>query len=233
MNNQSVIFVASDSEVIADTVIEQLEIEFKRVQRCVHYQAVAIAQEFLRSEAEVILLAYQSLDSAIHLRKTLTEVGQKQSTTPFHAVTLCNKASVEKAYQLSKQHFFYDYVVFWPLSYDPHRLIMSVHQALDDLGYNADIQQQRFELESKQQSIKTVTQMVEQMLGEQKVKKSELNSLIKDALKKLNQPAPLRQITAQQKPWVAMVVDDDEFQCMLLKKLLENERFIVHVAESG
>lgn len=233
MNNQSVIFVASDSEVIADTVIEQLESEFKRIQRCVHYQAVAIAQMFLRSEADVILLAYQSLDSAIHLRKTLAEVCHKQREQPFHTVTLCNKASVEQAYQLSKQRFFYDYVVFWPLSYDPHRLIMSVHQALDDLGYNADIQQQRLELESKQQSIKAVTRMVEQMLGEQKVKTSELNSLIKDALKKLNQPTPLKQKSVQQKPLVAMVIDDDEFQCLLLKKLLENEKFIVHVAESG
>lgn len=233
MNNHSVIFVASDSAVIADTVIEQLEVEFKRIQRCVHYQAAAIAQMFLRSEAKVILLAYQSLDSAIHLRKTLAEVCQRQRQQPYHTVTLCNKASVEQAYQLSKQRFFYDYVVFWPLSYDPYRLIMSVHQALDDLGYNADIQQQRIELESKQQSIKTVTQMVEQMLGEQKVKTSELNSLIKDVLSKLNQPAPIKPQTVKQKPWVAMVIDDDEFESLMLQKLLESEKFVVHVAGGG
>jgi CheY-like chemotaxis protein len=233
MNDRSVIFVASDSEVIADTVIEQLEAEFKRIQRCVHYQAVAIAQMFLRSEADVILLAYQSLDSAIHLRRTLIEVCHKQRATPFHTVTLCNKASVEQAYQLSKQRFFYDYVVFWPLSYDPYRLIMSVHQALDDLGYNADILQQRLELESKKHSIKAVTQMVEQMLGEQKTKKSELDTLIKSALKKLNQPVLVQQKVAAQNPLVAMVIDDDEFHCQLIKKLLENEGFIVHVAEGG
>lgn len=228
MNSRSVIFVASDSEVIADTVIEQLGTEFKTIQRCVHYQAVAIAQQFLRSEAEVILLAYQSLDSAIHLRKTLTEVCHKKRANPFHTVTLCNKDSVEQAYQLSKQRFFYDYVVFWPLSYDPYRLIMSVHQALDDLGYNADIQKQRFELEAKTHSIKSVTQLVEQMLAEQKTKKSELDSLIKSALKNLNQP-----VSQQQKTLVAMVIDDDEFHCRLLKKMLENEGFEVYVAEGG
>ncbi|WP_417578698.1 response regulator [Nitrincola sp.] len=233
MSSRSIIFVASDSEVIADTVIEQLETEFTTVQRCVHYQAVAIAQMFLRSEADVILLAYQSLDSTIHLRKTLIEVCHKQRATPFHTVTLCNKASVEQAYQLSKQRFFYDYVVFWPLSYDPYRLIMSVHQALDDLGYNADIQQQRYELETKKYSIKAITQLVEQMLAEQKTKKSELNNLIESALKKLNQAVLTQQKVAAHNPLVAMVIDDDEFQCLLLKKMLENEGYIVHQATTG
>lgn len=233
MNSRSTIFVASDSEVIADTVIDQLETEFKTVQRCVHHQAVAIAQTFLGSEADVIVLAYQSLDSAIHLRKALIEVCHKQRANPFHTVTLCNKASVEQAYQLSKQRFFYDYVVFWPLSYDPHRLIMSVHQALDDLGYNADIQQKRYELDSKEHNIKAITQLIEQMLAEQKTKKSELDSLIKSALKKLNQPALSQQKIALQNPLVAMVIDDDEFQCLLLKKMLENEGYIVHQTYDG
>ena len=225
------VMILSDSQALADTIALQLEDEFQHLSAFVHYQSERVARYFGDSQSDIVVLAYQELNHAIATREAIGRL-RKTTDKPFHAIVLCKKDTVIKAYDLSKQRFFYDYVVFWPLGYDPYRLIMSVHQAIDDLGYNADIQMQRLELESRRQRVQAVSRLVEQLLTDQKAKKVELEKMIRAAFKKLTLPVRFEKIPTQDHLTV-LVIDDDEFQCMLLKKILEEAGFHVALAYSG
>jgi hypothetical protein len=50
-----------------------------------------------------------------------------------HADSLL-KDEVQKAFELCKKQYFDDYVMFWPLTYDAHRLPMAVFPALRQLA---------------------------------------------------------------------------------------------------
>ena len=231
LNTPDNVLILSDSQALIDTIELLLADTIKHLQTFVHYKAEVVAKAFRQQQADVVVLAYQDLQVAINVRDAIAHLHQSNDK-PFHAIVLCKKDTVVKAYELSRKRFFYDYVVFWPLGYDPYRLIMSIHQAIDDLGYNADIQMQRLELESRRQRIQAVSRLVEQLLTDQKAKKAELEKMIRVALKKLTMPVRLEQSSTQAQLTV-LVIDDDEFQCMVLKKILEESGFRVQLATSG
>lgn len=231
LNTPDNVLILSDSQALIDTIELLLADTIKHLQTFVHYKAEVVAKAFRQQQADVVVLAYQDLQVAINVRDAIARLHQSNDK-PFHAIVLCKKDTVVKAYELSRKRFFYDYVVFWPLGYDPYRLIMSIHQAIDDLGYNADIQMQRLELESRRQRIQAVSRLVEQLLTDQKAKKAELEKMIRVALKKLTMPVRLEQSSTQAQLTV-LVIDDDEFQCMVLKKILEESGFRVQLATSG
>lgn len=231
LNTPDKVLILSDSQALIDTIELLLEDTIKHLQTFVHYKAEVAAKAFRQQQVDVVVLAYQDLQVAISVRDAIARLHQPNDK-PFHAIVLCKKDTVVKAYELSRKRFFYDYVVFWPLGYDPYRLIMSIHQAIDDLGYNADIQMQRLELESRRQRIQAVSRLVEQLLTDQKAKKAELETMIRVALKKLTMPVRLDQSSTQEQLTV-LVIDDDEFQCMVLKKILEEAGFKVQLATSG
>lgn len=232
VNSADKIMLASNSQAMIDTIKALLKDEFRHLDVCVHFNAEVVAQAFRKSQSDVLVLAFEELESAIRVREVISRVWQT-SDKPFHAIVLCKKDTAAKAYQLSKQRYFYDYVVFWPLGYDPYRLIMSVHQAMDDLGYNADIQSQRLELETRRQRVKAVSRLVEQLLTDQKARKAELETTLRTALNKLTLPTMIHQNPVKDKPLQVLVVDDDEFQCRLLQKILEEAHYQVFIALSG
>lgn len=223
--------ILSDSQALADTIELQLEDQFEHMSEFVHYRSDIVAKHFSQNPSDIVVLAYQELHHAVEVREAIARL-RKPTDKPFHSIVLCKKDTVIKAYELSKQRFFYDYVVFWPLGYDPYRLIMSVHQAIDDLGYNADIQMQRLELESRRQRVQAISRLVEQLLTDQKAKKAELETMIRKAFKKLTMPSHFEKVATPDHLTV-LVIDDDEFQCMLLKKILEESGFAVRIATSG
>ncbi len=231
VNSPDQVMVLSNSQALADTIELQLQDEFRHLQTFVHYKADLVAKMFINRQPDVVVLAYQELTNAIQVRDAIATL-RKPQDKPFHAIVLSKKDTVMKAYELSKQRFFYDYVVFWPLGYDPYRLIMSVHQAIDDLGYNADIQAQRLELESRRQRVQAISHLVEQLLTDQKAKKVELEKLIRNSFQKLTMPSGFEKALTKEKLKV-LVIDDDDFQCVLLKKILSEAGFAVHTALSG
>lgn len=232
VNTPDRVMIVSDSQALADTLEHLLKDTFHHLRVFVHFNLELVAKRFRQSQSDVLVLAYQDLEIAITVREAITQA-RLEDDKPFHFIVLCKKETVSRAYELSKQRLFYDYVVFWPLGYDPYRLIMSVHQAIDDLGYNADIQQQRLELESRRQRVQAVSRMVEQLLTDQQSRKSDLEESIRVALKKLTLTTKLQVQDAQDRPTQVLVVDDDEFQCVLLKKMLEESGFVVYKASDG
>ena len=53
---------------------------------------------------------------------------------PHRTVILCNKDDVRRASDLCMKDIFDDYILFWPMTFDSPRLIMSVHNALRELA---------------------------------------------------------------------------------------------------
>lgn len=231
LNAPDRVMILSDSQALADTLETQLQEVFKHLDLSIHYKPEVVAKRFIQRQCDVVVLAYHELNHAIRVRDEIAKLHQP-SDKPFHAIVLCNKETVFKAYELSKKRFFYDYVVFWPLGFDPYRLIMSVHQAIDDLGYNADIQAQRLELESRRQRVQAISRLVEQLLTDQKAKKAELERMIRAAFKKLIMPSQFEKTSTEEQHRI-LVIDDDEFQCIMLRKILEEASFQVHTVTSG
>ena len=91
------------------------------------------AGDFVRHQPDVLVLAFNELEKSeryyLGLYRLCTEVHRH----PHRTVILCNKDEVKRACELCIKGLFDDYILFWPMTYDPSRLNMSVHHALREL----------------------------------------------------------------------------------------------------
>ncbi|MCK2125832.1 response regulator [Thauera aromatica] len=79
---------------------------------------------------DVLVLAFKTLNKSEEFYLELYRLSEKIHLQPHRTVVLCNKLSVQGAYELCRKAVFDDYVMFWPMTYDVPRLRMSVHNAL-------------------------------------------------------------------------------------------------------
>lgn len=140
-NHHSVIFIAGNSKSVVEVVLHQLQDDFDKVIPCVSDSQVEIVNEMRRSYADVLILAYETLELAATVSDRLYAAHQKTPLKPYRVLALCSKSDVKHAYSYYGERKFNDYVVYWPLTYDPYRLVLSVHQAIDDLKYNQNAKQ--------------------------------------------------------------------------------------------
>src|SRR3546814_4565376 len=67
-------------------------------------------------------------------RSTLPDTLFPYTTLFRSTIVLCGKSNLQQAYELCREEFFDDYVLFWPLNHDAPRLCMAVHNALRQLN---------------------------------------------------------------------------------------------------
>ena len=140
MLNDPVILVASDNKSTNEIIQSQLS-RFTGLLIPEDLNALLLAYE--RHQPQIIILAYDSLDRCeqVYDRLYPRELDQNPAQKPHRVIALCNKHEVERAYDLCNRDRFTDYIVFWPLTYDPMRLAMSVHQSMTDLHHNHNAQE--------------------------------------------------------------------------------------------
>lgn len=91
------------------------------------------AADFVLHQPDVLVLAFNNLEKSERYYLSLYRFCQEVHQHPHRTVILCNKDEVKRASELCMQDLFDDYILFWPMSFDSPRLIMSVHHALREL----------------------------------------------------------------------------------------------------
>ena len=130
--SSAAILIATDDVANAGVVKRHLEEEFKNV--FVSTNPDLSAQDFEGRRPDVLLLAFDTLEKSERYYLGLYRLCAMVQQHPHRTVILCNKDEVKRVYELCKKHYFDDYVLFWPLTYDMSRLAMSVHHALRELA---------------------------------------------------------------------------------------------------
>ena len=208
-------------------------------------QAVA---DFEQHRPDVLVLAFNELEKSERYYLGLYRLCQTVHQYPHRTVILCGKDEVKRVYELCMKDYFDDYILFWPMTYDSSRLLMSVHNALRDLALLIPGEPSAAEPESApgQQAAqgeqhvaadgRAVTQ-AEQNVGaslvgfsQQLISGSQPDS---EAVKNADESArALNASDGRIRPTV-MVVDDDEFQHKIIGKLLEAENYQLIFASDG
>lgn len=127
MTDDPRILVATDNQADAELVQDILKVEFDFVSASTA-PASAVA-DFDAARPAVLVLAYKSLESAQRHYLGLFRGSSLIQTLAHRAIVLCSQGNARRAYELCRNGQFDDYVLFWPASHDPNRLLMAVHHA--------------------------------------------------------------------------------------------------------
>jgi len=127
MTRQPQILVISNTTSDGEMVGELLQKEFHQVEVCTDPDEYV--RIFDRAGADVLVLAFQTLKSAERHYLGLLKHAVRMRGGLHRTILLCVREEVKEAYHLCRRQHFDDYVLFWPISHDPHRLYMAVHQA--------------------------------------------------------------------------------------------------------
>jgi len=126
------ILVATDSTTDAKLVKDLLEPEFGHV--FVSTEPALAVLDFDKYQPDVLVLAFNELAKSELYYLGLYRQSQTLQQHPHRTVILCSKEEVKRVYELCMKDYFDDYVLFWPMTYDASRLLMSVHYALRELS---------------------------------------------------------------------------------------------------
>ena len=121
------VLVASDDAADAAQILRQLGADFDHVRASTN--AAAAVTDFESFNPDVLVLAFDALDKAQRYYLGLYRLGSTLQQHPHRTVILCNKSEVRAVFDLCKQEFFDDYVLYWPQSHDGPRLSMSIWMA--------------------------------------------------------------------------------------------------------
>ncbi len=153
-----VILVASDNKSTSEIIQTQLS-EFDNL--IIPDELDALQQAYRQHNPQIIILGFDNLDKCEQIYDRLYPRDQEQNPAqkPHRVIALCNKREVKRAYDLCNSDRFTDYIVFWPLTYDPYRLAMSVHQSMTDLRHNHNAQENDRVLVRQQQNLGKLQQV--------------------------------------------------------------------------
>jgi CheY-like chemotaxis protein len=126
------VFVATDSITDASLVKNLLNPEFNHV--FVSTDPARAVTDFDQHLPDVLVLAFNELEKSERYYLGLYRLSQTIHQHPHRTVILCGKDEVKRVYDLCMKDYFDDYILFWPMTYDTSRLLMSVHYALRDLA---------------------------------------------------------------------------------------------------
>lgn len=125
------ILIASDNISDADMIRKLLEDEFEKI--LISVNSATAVEDFDRSQPEVIVLAFDKLGDSERYYLELYRRSQNIQQQQHRTIILCNKDEVWRAYELCRKDLFDDYILFWPMTHDAPRLLMSVHLAIREL----------------------------------------------------------------------------------------------------
>jgi CheY-like chemotaxis protein len=117
------VLVASDNADDANGVVRQLSPEFAHV-RAASNPATNVA-DFEAFQPDVLVLAFDTLEKAQAYELALYRTSRNGPQQVHRTVLLCDKDSVNTAFEFCRKGLFDDYVLYWPQAQDGRRLLMS------------------------------------------------------------------------------------------------------------
>lgn len=127
MTEEARILVVSATTTDAEMIRELLLRDFGTVTALGNPERLVAT--FDRESPDILVLAFPAVQVAERYYLGLLRRSRCVREKPHRTILLCEREEVRKAYYLAREQHFDDYVVFWPLSFDPHRLQMSIHHA--------------------------------------------------------------------------------------------------------
>jgi len=121
------VLVASDNVDDALQIGRQLKADFAHVN--LSTDGDRFLQDFEQHAPDVLVLAFDRLDKAQRYYLGLYRLGGTLQQHPHRTIILCSKDEVHPVFDLCKQAYFDDYVLYWPHSHDGPRLAMSLWNA--------------------------------------------------------------------------------------------------------
>jgi CheY-like chemotaxis protein len=175
------------------------------------------ASDFVQHQPDVLVLAFNTLEKSERCYLSMYRLCPEIHLHPHRTVILSSKDEVKRAYDLCMKDIFDDYILFWPMTYDAPRLNMSVHNALRELAAFKAVGHRVAEFAVHSRPLAEM----EQMLDQQSVEESGHNDTVSIA-----------EQVGLARPNI-LVVDDDDFQHKLIRKLLEKNTYHLIFANSG
>ncbi len=222
MSTDPRILVASNRVADADLVSKLLRDEFNQVVTSTHFDRAV--EDFEATRPDVLVLAFNALQDAERYCLGLYRRSTQAHAVPHRTVILCNKDDLQRVYELCKKDYFDDYVLFWPLTHDAPRLPMAVHHALRRLSAAATDPPTVSEFAAQARRLAMLESLLQQPAA-----------LPQDLAPPLDSARTLQTLAERVRPLV-LLVDDDEFQHKLLRKLMQDEpvelSFALHATEA-
>lgn len=121
------------TDIMADGVVVKdiLSEEFDRV--IISTDPAREILDFEQHQPKVLILAFNEIEKSERYYLGLYRTCKTINQHPHRTIILCSKEEVKRAYKLCMKDYFDDYILFWPMTFDSPRLLMSAHYALRDL----------------------------------------------------------------------------------------------------
>jgi CheY-like chemotaxis protein len=199
-------------------------------------QAVA---DFDKYQPDVLILAFNELSKSEQYYLGLFRLSKTVNQHPHRTVILCNQDEVTRVAELCMKNFFDDYILFWPMTYDSPRLLMSVHNAIRELELEKNHEPPT---EPYTDQIRKLAEV--NSANKKNESRNEIHSLA-EAKPDQRPQQEVHELTMEANPSgtlgnrdghkliTVLVVDDDTFQRNLIKQLLKSENYHVLFAASG
>ena len=126
------ILVATDSVTDAGVLKNLLNPEFDHV--FLSTDPAHAVSDFDQQHPDVLVLAFSELEKSERYYLGLYRLSKILHQHLYRTIILCSKEEVKRVYELCMKDYFDDYVLFWPMTFDASRLLMSVHYALREMS---------------------------------------------------------------------------------------------------
>ncbi|MBW3549571.1 MAG: response regulator [Proteobacteria bacterium] len=117
------ILVAATNVEDAKMVAELLREDFEQVGTATDPDHAV--RDFERFRPQVLVLAFKTLEESERFYLGLYRLSGQVHAIPHRTLVLCQRTDAYRAYELCRKQHFDDYVVFWPVNYDPQRVRMA------------------------------------------------------------------------------------------------------------
>ncbi|TAN53059.1 MAG: response regulator [Methylococcaceae bacterium] len=169
---RAAILVASDNFNDAAQVGKLLAKEFEDVFLSTNPELAV--KDFESRTPDMLVLAFNSLEKTKRYYLGLYRLSSSIHLLSHRTIILCKKEEVSRAYQACKKNYFDDYILFWPMSSDNLRLLMSVHHALRDLAAMRSDQPTSAQFAAQARKLTELEAFMDQQmaLGEQRIEQA-------------------------------------------------------------
>ncbi len=135
-SNEAKILISTDNIDDAEMVKNLLYPEFDNtfVSIAPEFSPASDVSELDRYRPDILVLAFKELEKSEQYYLALYRFSKVMQQHPHRTVILCGRDEVKRAYELCMKDIFDDYVLFWPMTFDASRLLMSIHNELRELS---------------------------------------------------------------------------------------------------
>lgn len=252
MTADAKILVAAESATDAALIGKLLSDEFCHV--AISLGGEGLAGDFEHHQPSVLILAFDTLEKSERHYLGLYRHSTMAHAHPHWTLILCRTQDLLRVYELCRKRYFDDYVLFWPMTHDATRLAMAVHHGLRNVAeriratprtaqvvadtrplLHLEERLDRYMAQGKRH-IDDAAQSLQQSSGDAGTVMQPLGAwanAFKSQLEPQLKAASVLQAVADSILLHIMVVDDDEFQCKVLREILASAGWDVTIAGSG